>query len=86
MLKEKKIEGKSEEKSDGFLIEDSFEELKNIIAKLEDKGIGLEDAFKEYEKGMKLIKETNEALDRVEKKILVLQENGIAVIAEEDEF
>lgn len=58
-------------------IEESFEQIDEVIAKLEDKDTPLEEAFAEYEKGVKLIKECNESLDKVEKQIIVLQ-NGNA--------
>lgn len=35
----------------------------------------LEDSFKKYEEGMKLIKNCSNSIDRVEKKLIVL-ENG----------
>lgn len=55
-------------------IEESFEELENIISKLEDKNTSLEDAFKEYERGVGLVKKCNESLDKVQKQIIVLQD------------
>lgn len=55
-------------------IEESFEELDNIISKLEDKNTSLEDAFKEYERGVGLVKKCNESLDKVQKQIIVLQD------------
>lgn len=57
-------------------LEDSFVQLEEIIVKLENKETSLEDAFKEYQKGLKLIKECNDSLDRVEKEIVVLQQEN----------
>ena len=57
-------------------IEETFKELDIILNKLEDKATPLEDAFVQYEKGIKLVKECNDSLDKVEKKILILQENS----------
>lgn len=54
-------------------IEESFLELEKIITVLEDKETSLEDAFKEYEKGIRIIKECNNAIDKVQKQIIVLQ-------------
>ena len=51
-----------------------MEELDNIISKLEDKNTSLEDAFKEYERGVGLVKKCNESLDKVQKQIIVLQD------------
>lgn len=57
-------------------IENSFVELDKIITKLENKETSLEDAFAEYERGIKLCKECNDILDKVEKDIIVLQSNS----------
>lgn len=55
-------------------IEESFKEIEDIIAKLENKEISLEEAFSNYEKGVLLIKECNQSIDKVEKQIIELQE------------
>ncbi len=55
-------------------IEESFEKLEEIISKLENKETPLEEAFKEYQKGIKLVKDCNVSLDKVEKQIIVLEE------------
>ena len=67
-------------------IEQTFSSLEEIIAIIENKETTLEDAFAQYEKGIKLVKDANEALDAVEKKILVLQGNGEVESVDEDEF
>lgn len=56
-------------------IEDNFAQLDDIIAVLEDKDTPLEEAFKEYEKGIKLVKQCSSAIDKVEKDIIMLH-NG----------
>jgi exodeoxyribonuclease VII small subunit len=43
--------------------------------------VSLEDSFKLYKEGMKLIKFCNDKIDKVEKQVLKLNENG-----ELDEF
>lgn len=57
-------------------LETSFEELNNIITQLEKNEISLEDSFQLYNNGIKLIKYCNDSIDKVEKKIIVLNENG----------
>lgn len=56
-------------------IEETFKTLDDILNRLEDKDTSLEDAFKEYEKGMKLVKECNDSLDKVEKKIQLIRDD-----------
>lgn len=58
-------------------IEEIFGELDGIIGKLEDGNISLEDSFKYYETGMKLVRSCGEKIDRVEKQILVLNEGSV---------
>lgn len=62
-------------------LEQTFEKLEESIAKLEQENISLEDSFKIYREGMKLIQICNEKIDKVEKEVLKLSENG-----ELDEF
>lgn len=57
-------------------IEETFGELEEILKKLESGESSLEEAFQYYETGMKLVKTCNEKIDKVEKKIIVLEENG----------
>ncbi|CDE70138.1 MULTISPECIES: exodeoxyribonuclease VII small subunit [Jutongia] len=56
-------------------LEESFEQLETIIEQMKTGDMTLEDSFKKYEEGMKLIKNCSNSIDRVEKKLIVL-ENG----------
>lgn len=68
--------GKKEEKDNTFPLEEAFEQIEDVIEKLQDNEISLEDAFSEYEHGMRLLKQCNEAIDRVEKQVLKISESG----------
>ncbi len=57
-------------------LEENFAKLEETIARLEAEDISLEEAFAAYSKGMELLKNCNEQIDQVEKKVLVLSENG----------
>ncbi len=57
-------------------LEEVFAELDQVVSKLEAYEISLEDSFKLYQKGMDLLKECNDKIDKVEKQILILDENG----------
>ena len=57
-------------------LEEQFEKLDGIVADLESPDISLEDSFKKYEEGMKLLKECNAVIDCVEKKVLQIREDG----------
>ncbi len=53
-------------------IEETFEALDALIDQLESGKGSLEDAFKHYEEGMKLVKSCSEKIEKIEKQILVL--------------
>jgi exodeoxyribonuclease VII small subunit len=66
----------------GQTLEQSFEKLEEIIGRLGDDSISLDEAFKIYKEGVKLIGTCNQQLDKVEKQIVILEEqedyqNGI---------
>lgn len=62
-------------------LEQTFEKLEETISKLEQEDISLEESFKIYREGMKLVQNCNNKIDKVEKEVLKLNENG-----ELDEF
>lgn len=57
-------------------LEEMLQILDEQIAKLESDDISLEESFHTYEEGMRLLKECNEKIDRVEKQVLKLNEDG----------
>lgn len=57
-------------------IEEAFEALDVIVEQLESGEASLEEAFLSYQKGMELLKECSSKIDKVEKKMLQLNENG----------
>ena len=57
-------------------LEENFKELEETIHQLEGKDVSLEQSFELYKKGMDLVKDCNDQIDRVEKHILQLKENG----------
>lgn len=64
------------EKEQEESLEECFLQLEEIIGQLEQSDISLEDAFFTYEKGMKKLKQCNDKIEKVEKKMLVLNEQG----------
>lgn len=57
-------------------LEEAFEQIEDVISHLETEEITLEQSFQEYNRGMKLLQHCNEAIDRVEKKVLQINEDG----------
>lgn len=57
-------------------LEEMFAQLEDVIAEMEEDGISLEHSFDLYNKGMGLLKECSKSIDEVEKKVLILDEDG----------
>ena len=62
-------------------IEKAFENLDSIIEKLEDENTKLADSIALYTKGVKLLNDCKQSLDRIEKEMIVLDSEE-----ENDEF
>lgn len=58
-------------------LEQSMEELELVMEALNRPEVSLEESFSLYKKGMDLLLECNKAIDKVEKELMILEENGI---------
>lgn len=72
-MAKKKEEDKKEQ---SLSLEDAFAQIEEVISRLETEDITLEQSFTEYNRGMALLAQCNEAIDRVEKKVLKINEDG----------
>jgi exodeoxyribonuclease VII small subunit len=66
----------SEDKEKKLSVEEAFALVEDKIDALEAVDISLEDSFKEYQEGMKLLKYCHEAISEVEKKVQKIAEDG----------
>lgn len=57
-------------------LEQTFNELDSVIESLQMGDLPLEESFALYQKGMQLLKNCNEKLDLVEKKVMAMNEEG----------
>ncbi len=55
-------------------LEESFEKLDELVGKLEDGSLSLDEAFKCYKEGIKLVRHCNAQLDKVEKQMIILKD------------
>ncbi|MBP5463171.1 MAG: exodeoxyribonuclease VII small subunit [Lachnospiraceae bacterium] len=62
-------------KSDKSL-EQSMQELSDIVTKMERGGMPLEETFELYKEGMALLKQCRTAIDGVEKELQILEDDG----------
>ena len=63
-------------KKDTVNFESSLKKLEQIVAKLEDGDISLEDSVKSFEEGIDLVKECQKQLSSAELKVKKLLESG----------
>lgn len=57
-------------------LEELFEGLDTVIGTMEQPEVSLEESFQLYHRGMELLKSCNNRLDKIEKKMLVLDDEG----------
>ena len=55
-------------------IEEGFEQLSDIMGKIEAHDVSLEESFAMYHKGIKLVKQLKDKLDDTEKKLMILED------------
>ena len=70
-----------QDKEESFSLEQTFEELEKVVKELESDETSLEESFSSYKKGIEMVESCNGYIDRIEKKVMVLNEEG-----EQDEF
>lgn len=63
-------------KTESLPLEEAFSRLEDIVERLEQDTISLEESFQIYQQGMELLKKCNESIENVEKQVLLLQEDG----------
>ncbi len=73
MAARKKEEVQEEKK---ISVEEAFAQIEAKIDALDTENITLEDSFKEYQEGMKLLKYCHEAIAEVEQKVQKIAEDG----------
>ena len=57
-------------------LEEAFDQLEELLSRLNDQEVSLEESFALYQKGMELLKQCNSQIDRVEKQMLQIDEEG----------
>ena len=57
-------------------LEESLEQLNQIIDSMNRDDISLEESFRIYKEGMELLRQCNTDIDKVEKQVLLLNEAG----------
>lgn len=64
------------EKKEEFSLEEGLDQIEQLLERLGDQEVSLEESFKLYQKGMELLKQCNARIDHVEKQMLQIDEEG----------
>ena len=67
--------GNKENTENNSTLEEDFKKLDRLLSEMENDSIGIEEAFEKYTQGMRLVKQCNERIDQVEKKVKLLSDN-----------
>ncbi|MCI9613993.1 MAG: exodeoxyribonuclease VII small subunit [Dorea sp.] len=67
---------KSQDVKEELSLEELFQSLEETIRRMEAEDVSLEDSFTLYHKGIDTLRMCSERIDEVEKKMLVLDEEG----------
>ena len=59
-------------KNDNFNFEEKLRELEQLVTRMENGNLGLEDSLEAFEDGVKLVKACQGALERAEQKVKLL--------------
>ena len=59
-----------------FRLETAFDQIEQLLQKLQEGEVSLEESFRLYEQGMKLLQKCNGNIDHVEKQMLQIDEEG----------
>ena len=63
--------------STSLSVEQTFSALDDIVRQMESEDASIEDSFRLYQDGMKLLKQVSEKLDGYEKKMQILTQDGV---------
>ena len=70
------MENRETEQMEPFRLEMAFDQIEQLLQKLQEGEVSLEESFRLYEQGMKLLQKCNENIDHVEKQMLQIDEEG----------
>jgi exodeoxyribonuclease VII small subunit len=60
-------------------IEENFEEINHIISEMQSEEITLSQSFDYYKKGLELVKDCNDQIEKIEKEMLIIEEESANV-------
>ena len=67
-----------EMKIEEMTMEQAFDALQELLDKMDGEELPLEESFKLYEQGLKLVRACHDKLDTIEKQLIVLEEQDLS--------
>ncbi len=75
-VRDERATQEQDKKLEEMTLEESFARLDEMLEKMEDRELPLEESFRLYQQGMQLLARCNEKIDVVEKKIRIMNGDG----------
>ena len=67
-----------EMKIEEMTMEQAFDALQELLDRMDGEELPLEESFKLYEQGLKLVRACHDKLDTIEKQLIVLEEQDLS--------
>lgn len=67
---------KESENRESFSVEEAFTKLSDIVEKMDEPEVTLEESMQLYRNGVELLNQCGDTLDRIEKELIILTEEG----------
>ncbi len=64
------------ENGEALTVEEAFRQIRELLGRMEEETVTLEQTFDDYEKGMQLLRYAGNRIDKVEKKVQKMNEDG----------
>ncbi len=65
-------------------LEDTFEKIDDILRQMESGELTMNESFKKYKEGIELVKKCNSMIDRVEKEMVILNDDNDSEMIDND--
>lgn len=67
---------KEADNRESFSVEEAFTKLSDIVEKMDEPEVTLEESMQLYRNGVELLNQCGDTLDRIEKELIILTEEG----------
>lgn len=65
-------------------LEDTFDKLEDILGQMESGGLTMNESFKKYKEGIELVKKCSLMIDKVEKEMIIINDDKDSEMIDDD--